>query len=187
MNDMPDYSKFHAHELRNRFKVLDPKNDQEEMQEIQKWLDKGGYQFPASNTVTNNSGGYSVRRKDVRVRFHNKNYILVLFVLLASLLLWNLYALIFLNLTMALIPIVFQSIIIYCLYKAHPKSRLLVKIWAALMMVSGFFGVVAILVRGILIFDSLLFNILYLVLGAYVWKKANQLMEIVYAEIDDEG
>lgn len=103
------------------------------------------------------------------------------------LLAWNFYVLIVFGLSLALIPIVFQSIILYCLYNAHVMSKPLIKIWAALMMVSGFFGLIAAGFGKSISIDQFLIHIVYLIAGFYAWTKANQTMEIIYAERNDSN
>jgi hypothetical protein len=185
MKNTPNYNLYHTHELKKRLTELDPKNDQDEIHEIQKLIDKGGYQFPSASSKINDSIGYSIKRKAVTTKFHSSKFILILYLALTILLAWNFYALIVFGLGLALIPIVFQSVILYCLYNAHVMSKPLIKIWAALMMASGFFGLIAAIFGKSISIDQFLIHIVYLTAGIYAWIKANQTMEIIYSEQDD--
>lgn len=184
MNTLPDYSRFHIHELKDRLKALDPQVDQEEIQEIHRWIEKGGYQFPSSNPTDAPQAGYSINRKAVRTKFHSPKFIMWLVVLLSLMLLWNLYALLYFRLTFALVSIAFDGAILYCLYRAHPTSKLLVKTWAGLMAVSGSFGLIASLLRGTLLSEHTWSNVFYVAIGIYVWKKSHQSMEVIYADTE---
>lgn len=184
MNTLPDYSRFHIHELKDRLKALDPQVDQEEIQEIHKWIEKGGYQFPSSNPTDAPQAGYSINRKAVRTKFHSPKFIMWLVVLLSLMLLLNLYGLLVMHISFALIPIAIQSAILYGLYKAHPMTKTLVKTWAGVMFAGGAFGLISALMRGDFLSDLPITNIFYLVASAYIWKKSERSMEIIYAEID---
>ncbi len=165
-------------------KALDPQVDQEEIQEIHKWIDKGGYQFPSSNPTDAIPTGYSINRKAVRTKFHSPKFIMWLVVLLSLMLLLNLYGLLVMHMSFALIPIAIQSAILYCLYKAHSMTKTLVKTWAGVMFAGGAFGLISALIRGDFLSDLPITNIFYLVASAYIWKKSERSMEIIYAEID---
>ena len=184
MNTLPDYSRFHLHELKDRLKALDPQVDQEEIQEIHKWIDKGGYQFPSSNPTNATQTGYSINRKAVRTKFHSPKFIMGLVVLLSLMLLLNLYGLLVMHLSFALIPIAVQFAILYGLYKAHPMIKTLVKTWAGVMFAGGAFGLISALLRGDFLSDLLITNIFYVVVSTYIWKKSERSMEVIYAEID---
>ena len=187
MKTTPNYSLYHTHELKKRLTELDPNNDQDEIHEIQKLIEKGGYQFPPTNSKTNDKVGHSIRRKAVTTNFHRRKFILILCSAITILLAWNFYALIVFGLGLALIPIIFQSAILYCLYNAHVMSKPLIKIWAALMMVSGFFGLIIAGFEKSISIDQFLIHIVYLIAGLYAWTKANQTMEIIYAERNDSN
>jgi histidinol dehydrogenase len=58
---------------------LDPKNDQDEIHEIQKLIEKGGYQFPSTSSKINENIGHSIRRKAVTTNFHSRKFILILY------------------------------------------------------------------------------------------------------------
>jgi hypothetical protein len=66
-------------------------------------------------------------------------------------------------------------------------SKPLIKIWAALMMVSGFFGLIIAGFEKSISIDQFLIHIVYLIAGLYAWTKANQTMEIIYAERNDSN
>ncbi len=182
MNTLPDYSRFHVHELKDRLKALDPLVDQEEILEIQKWIDKGGYQFPSSNATETKKTGYSNKRGAVRIKFQSLKFLWWLVALLTLLLLWNVYALLYLGLSFVLISIAFDSVILYCLYKRHPTSKLLVKIWAGWMAVSSSFGLIAYLMKGTPLSDLPWINVFYVGIAIYVWNKATQSMVVIYTD-----
>jgi hypothetical protein len=92
--------------------------------------------------------------------------------------------LLYFRLTFALVSIAFDGAILYCLYRAHPTSKLLVKTWAGLMAVSGSFGLIASLLRGTLLSDHAWSNVFYVAIGIYVWKKSHQSMEVIYADTE---
>ncbi|WP_194945426.1 hypothetical protein [Limnohabitans sp. DM1] len=185
MKNTPNYSLYHTHELKKRLAELDPKNDQDEIHEIQKMIDKGGYQFPSTSSKINHNTDHSIKRKAVATKFQSSKFILILCLTMTMLLAWNLYVLIVFGLGLALIPIVFQSVILYCLYNAHVMSKPLIKIWAALMMVSGFFGLISVVLGKLISIDQFLIHIVYLIAGFYAWTKANHTMEIIYAAHDE--
>ena len=187
MKTTPNYSLYHTHELKKRLTELDPNNDQDEIHEIQKLIEKGGYQFPPTNSKTNDKVGHSIRRKAVTTHFHSRKFILILYSAITILLAWNFYVLIVFGLGLALIPIIFQSAILYCLYNAHVMSKPLIKIWAALMLASGFFGLIAAGFGKSISIDQFFIHIVYLIAGFYAWTKANQTMEIIYAERNDSN
>lgn len=184
MNTLPDYSRFHIHELKARLKALDPQVDQEEIQEIHKWIDKGGYQFPSSNPTDTNQTGYSINRRAIRTKFHSPKFIKWLVALMVVMLLLNFYGLLVMDLRFALIPIAVQSAILYGLYKAHPMTKTLVKIWAGVIFAGGVFGLIAGILSGNFLSDLPIINIAYVVAGTYIWKKSERSMEVIYAEID---
>ena len=116
MKNTPNYSLYHTHELKKRLTELDPKNDQDEIHEIQKLIEKGGYQFPSTSSKINDDVGHSIRRKAVTTNFHSRKFILILYSAITMLLAWNFYVLIVFGLSLALIPIVFQKLRMLFLY-----------------------------------------------------------------------
>jgi hypothetical protein len=185
MNNRPNYNLYHTHELKKRLTELDPKNNQDEIQEIQKLIDSGGYQFPSIVSETSDDTGQTIKRTAVATNFKSSKFILALYFTISILLLLNFYNLIAFGVMISIIPIVFQSLILYCLYNAHTMSKILVKIWATLLMISGFFGLISVIFGESISISQIIMHTAYLIVGAYVWKKASQTMEIIYAKQDD--
>jgi len=184
---MPNYSRFHTHELKDRLRALAPQTDQEEIQEIQMWIDKGGYQFPTSISTNTNNVGHSIRRKAINTKFHSPKFVGWLVVLLVVMLLLNIYGLLAMHLSFALLPITIQAAILYGLYKAHPMTKTLVKTWAGVMFIGGLFGLIADFMRDDVLTNLAITNIAYVVISTYVWKKSERSMEVIYAEIDSSS
>ena len=88
----------------------------------------------------------------------------------------------FLGLSFALISIAFDGVILYCLYKRHPTSKLLVKIWAGWMAVSSSISMIALLIKGTPLPDLPWINVFFVGIAINVWKKATQSMEVIYSE-----
>lgn len=127
MDTRPDYRLYHLRELHDALSNIDEVAFPEEAKIIKEYIAKGGYAYPREQEV-------------IAVRFHCSAYKWAVVGYVAWLLVWNLHTLVFNSVFLALIPVSVQGAVLVAIGAKHKWTKTLVKTWAALLMVAGFFG-----------------------------------------------
>jgi hypothetical protein len=179
---MTDYSLFHVHELKSKLSTLDPVSDQEEISEIKKHIDSGGYRYPSLDK--NFDDAISIMRKSIGAKYNDEKFIFWIYIILASLLVWNIYALLILHAYFSIIAILFQCVLLFALYKAHPAVATLLKIWSALLVVSGFSGLIVLILGDAFIAAPPWKELVFIFGGFYIWRKTSKSIEAIYLEYE---
>ncbi len=130
MRSIPDYSSYHLHELEEALKDIDESSNPEEARTIREFIARGGYVYPTEPPIE-------------RVCFANAAYKWSLVVVLTVLLSLNLIIFASAHYLRSLIPIVLQGTILFMIYRNHKYTRMLIKIWCGLLILSALFGFLA--------------------------------------------
>lgn len=127
MKNTPDYSTFHLHELADALKRIDESTNPEEAKIIREFMTRGGYVYPTEPETE-------------RVEFTNAAYKWVLVAVLSALFLLNMIILVTTHHLWSLVPMTFQGTILLMILNDYKYTRMLIKLWCALLMVSALFG-----------------------------------------------
>ncbi len=130
MENKPNYSLYHLHELERALINIDPMANPEEAEIIKGYIAKGGFVYPKEPKI-------------VGVRFVNSTYKWALVAVLAYFFLINLYTLVSAHNVSALVPLTLQGTILFMIYRNHKYTRGLIKAWSALLIVSGVAGILS--------------------------------------------
>jgi len=130
MENQPNYSLYHLHELERALMNIDPAANPDEAKIIKEYIAKGGFDYPKEPNI-------------VRVRFVNATYKWTVVAVLACLFFVNLYALISVQNVRALVPLTLQGTILFMIYRNHKYTRSLIKVWSALLIISGVSGILS--------------------------------------------
>jgi hypothetical protein len=129
MNSIPDYSAYHLHELERALKDLDESARPEEARAIREHIARGGYVYPTEPAIE-------------KVAFTHAAYKWLLVGVLGVLALFNLATFFFTDIR-ALIPLVLQGALLFMIGQNHRHTRMLIKVWCALLIASALFGFLA--------------------------------------------
>jgi D-alanyl-lipoteichoic acid acyltransferase DltB (MBOAT superfamily) len=162
----PDYSVYHLQELEHALKNLDARANPEEAEEIRRYISNGGYAFPTSAKIAG-------------VRFTSNVYKWMLVVILTILLLINLSILGLTQHLIAILPIAFQSTLLFMIFKNHRNTRLLIKIWSALVIVSGSFGLLSLYFESNYQSGAIITKIVVLLIGIAFFTLSNRFVLLV--------
>ena len=164
MRSRPDYSVYHLHELKTALADIDEAANPEEAKIIREYIAKGGYTYP----------------RVMGVRFISSAYKWALVAVIAVLFLTNLYSLVLGRTLIALVPLVVQGAILFVIFKKHKYARGLIMIWAALLIVSGSFGLFAMYYAPEISWPELAYHGLVLLAGALFFALANKCIELLH-------
>lgn len=143
----------HVRELEEALSNLDEENHPEKAAYIKKLIDQGGYQYPASAVIES-------------AEITNPVYKWGLLAFIALLMIANISSLLVYSHSMALVPIAFQSVIVYMIFTYNKHLKTLIIVWSVLLIVAGGAGLlVKILSSGTIPLATMADQALFLVAG----------------------
>jgi hypothetical protein len=166
MQTRPDYSSYHLHELEAALANIDESTNPEEAKIIREYIEKGGYTYPKESEVAG-------------VRFVSATYKWFLVSVLAVLFVANLYFLAVDHRIIALIPLTLQGGLLFMIQKNHKYTRSLIKIWSALLIISGSFGILSMFYTTEVNWPKLADNVFKLGGGLLFFALSNRFVELV--------
>lgn len=157
-----NYKILHVSELEEELRNLDGQNNPEEMEYIQKLIAQGGYQYPSKTIIES-------------VEINNAIYKWGLLIFIALLMVINIFSLLVYSQALALIPVAFQSIIVYMIFTKNEYLKVMIIVWSVLLIIAGGFGLLATMtsstaIQITTIADQLLFLVAGVLLVAFSGK-----------------
>lgn len=169
MQTRPDYSSYHLHELEAALESIDESTNPEEVKIIRGYIEKGGYTYPKEPKEPEVAG----------VRFVSAGYKWLLVSVLSVLFVANLYFLAVDLRVIALIPLTLQGSMLWMIQKNHKYTRSLIKIWSALLIIAGSFGMLSMSFATEINWPKLAGNVLKLGGGIMFFALSNRVVELV--------
>ena len=126
-----NYESLHLNELQDSLKNINESEHPEEAKHIRNLIEKGGYTYPEKTEIESSE-------------ITNKYFKWALILLVSIFLTLNTFNFIAYLFPKALIPILFQSTILFMIIRKHKHLRMLVMLWSSLLIISGIFGLVSI-------------------------------------------
>jgi len=178
IDNIPDYSVYHLHELEVALKNVDEITNPNEAEEIRGYIKAGGYKYPMlGNTSIETISGPVI----MKVSFVNAKYKKLLVLMLGLLLFINLSTIVFAHNLVALIPATFQLFILTLIYQNHKYTRFLIKMWSGMAIVSGLSILLGMLLSDNFLVLDFIWGLIVFTVGLSFLLLANKYVHLVYA------